>query len=142
MTTESRSRRNSLLPGAVPEIPVTNIHKAAAYYRDCLGFEGNCGDDGFGQFCRDSCRLFLTDTAFRAPNPNANAGPTVIWVNLEGRSAVDELYEEWKSRGARIFYPPEDKPWNLHEFAAQDLDGNILRVFYDFNWELRDRDGR
>jgi hypothetical protein len=30
----------------------------------------------------------------------------------------------------------ENKPWNLREFRVSDLDGNQLRVFYDFNWEM------
>ena len=37
---------------------------------------------------------------------------------------------------------PDSKPWNLHEFTAADADGNLLRVFYDFAWELPDRGGR
>jgi hypothetical protein len=27
---------------------------------------------------------------------------------------------------------PEDKPWRLREFTTADLDGNRIRVFYDF----------
>jgi hypothetical protein len=41
--------------------------------------------------------------------------------------------------GARVVSEPESKPWNLHEFTAMDLDGNLLRVFYDFAWELAER---
>src|SRR5689334_23346079 len=130
----------AVFPQAVPEIPVADLRKAAGYYQDCLGFQKDWGDEGIGQVSRGNCRLFLTDASFRASNPNAGSGPLVFWLNLDGRQAVDELHEEWKSRGARIFYPPEAKPWKLYEFAAQDLDGNILRVFYDFAWESR-RDG-
>jgi hypothetical protein len=65
-----------------------------------------------------------------------------IWINLNSKAEVDGLHEVWNNRGARIVAAPETKPWNLHEFTAADLDGNLLRVFYDFAWELPDRGGR
>ena len=49
---------------------------------------------------------------------------------------MNEVFAEWRSRGATIVTEPEDKPWNLREFTAADLDGNRIRVFYDFRWEL------
>ena len=55
---------------------------------------------------------------------------------------MDDLHEAWSRRGARIVSEPESKPWHLHEFTAADEDGNLLRVFYDFAWELPDRGGR
>ncbi|PYP86210.1 MAG: hypothetical protein DMF61_13950 [Blastocatellia bacterium AA13] len=58
----------------------------------------------------------------------SNTGPVLIWLNLDSRKDVDELYEAWSGRGARIVSKPESKPWNLHEFTAADLDGNLLRV--------------
>ncbi len=94
-------------------------------------------DGGIGQVSRGSCRLFLTNSAFR--EPYGNTGPVLIWLNLNSKKEVDVLYEAWSSRGARIVSKPESKPWNLHEFTALDLDGNLLRVFYDFAWELADR---
>lgn len=33
--------------------------------------------------------------------------------------------------------PPESKPWGLYELMVADLDGNLLRVFYDFETPAR-----
>jgi uncharacterized glyoxalase superfamily protein PhnB len=74
--------------------------------------------------------LFLADERYR--KGHGNAGPAVIWLNLESRDEVDELYRAWSASGARLISAPEPKPWGLHEFTAADLDGNLLRVFYDF----------
>jgi uncharacterized glyoxalase superfamily protein PhnB len=56
-----------------------------------------------------------------------------IWLNLNSKQEVDELYEIWKASEATIISAPESKPWKLHEFAVSDLDGNLFRVFYDFS---------
>jgi uncharacterized glyoxalase superfamily protein PhnB len=128
-------------PSPVPEMPVEDLREACAYYETCLGFHKDWGEEGIGQVSRGSCRLFLTDRAFREANGNT-AGPVWVWINLNNKKEVDDLYAEWHRRGARILTAPESKPWNLHEFTAQDRDGNVFRVFYDFAWELPDRGGR
>lgn len=61
----------------------------------------------------------------------------MIWLNLSSRAEVDELHRRWSAAGARIAELPAAKPWKLYEFLAGDLDGNALRVFYDFAWEER-----
>jgi len=132
---------NEEFPAAVPEIPVGNVRKAADYYETCLGFHRDWGEEAIGQVSRGHCRIFLTDGAFRASNGNT-AGPVLIWLNLNNKKEVDDLHAEWNGRGARIVSGPESKPWHLHEFTAADLDGNLIRVFYDFAWELPDRGGR
>jgi Glyoxalase/Bleomycin resistance protein/Dioxygenase superfamily len=131
---------NEPFPSAAPELPVNDLTQAAIYYEKCLGFHWDWGTDGIGQVTRGACRLFLTDGAFReGASPTA---PVVIWINLDSKTEVDELHAAWNSNGARIVSAPESKPWNLHEFTAADLDGNLFRVFYDFAWELPDRGGR
>jgi predicted lactoylglutathione lyase len=65
--------------------------------------------------------------------------PVLVWLNLSSKLQVDDLHEQWRRSGAKIISAPESKPWKLHEFTAADLDGNLLRVFYDFAWESRDK---
>lgn len=120
-------------PAAIPEIPVSDIAAALEYYASRLGFNidwGQGGGDGIAGVSKGDCRLFLTSAAFR--EQYGNGGPVVIWLNLASKEEVDALCELWRGNQARIVSPPESKPWGLHEFTAADLDGNRLRVFYDF----------
>ena len=119
-------------PSAVPEIPVNSIDKATAYYVKHLGFHMDWGDEagGIAGLSKGNCRVFLTNPPFRSMY--GNAGSVVIWLNLNSKAEVDQLHEQWKASGAKMISGPEDKPWKLHEFTVGDLDGNLLRVFYDF----------
>lgn len=128
-------------PKAVPEIPVRNVDAAAEYYVKVLGFDFDWGNDegGIGGISQGECRLFLTNGPFR--ERYGNDGSIVVWLNLNSRREVDELYDRWQKAGAKILAEPEDKPWRLREFRVADLDGNQLRVFYDFSWELRQEQG-
>ena len=127
----------SEFPGAVPEIPVSDINKAVAYYETNLGFTLDWGGEeiGLAGISRGHCRMFLANTDFRAGY--GNVGPVLIWLNLDSRQAVDDLYKRWNSSKANIVSDPEPKPWSLYEFTAADPDGNLFRVFYDFS---RDKD--
>lgn len=122
----------SEFPGAVPEIPVRDIKEAAAYYQHKLGFTLDWSDEelGLAGISKDNCRMFLANQDFR--KQYGNVGPILIWLNLNSREEVDELYRVWSAGEARLMSVPESKPWGLHEFTAADLDGNLFRVFYDF----------
>jgi len=60
----------------------------------------------------------------------------VFWLNLDSKAEVDELFAEWSAADAKIISEPEDKPWLLREFTVEDLDGNRIRLFYDFRRDL------
>ncbi len=122
----------SEFPGPVPEIPVTDMAAAAAYYQRSLGFTLDWGGEelGLAGISKGNCRIFLANKQFR--EQYGNVGPTLTWLNLDSKAEVDELYRAWRSGNARLISAPESKPWGLHEFTAVDPDGNLLRVFYDF----------
>ena len=122
----------SKFPGAVPEIPVTDIANATAYYQNSLGFNLDWSVDelGLAGLSRGNCRMFLANDQFR--KGYGNVGPTLTWLNLGSKDEVDELYRAWSASNAKLMSAPESKPYGLHEFTATDLDGNLFRVFYDF----------
>jgi predicted lactoylglutathione lyase len=122
-------------PAAVPEIPVSDLRAATAYYVKTLGFTHDFGDQegGIAGISRGNCRLFLTNPSFR--ETYTNKPPILFWLNVQSRAEVDALFAEWKAAQAKLISEPEDKPWKLREFVAADLDGNLLRVFYDFRLE-------
>ena len=122
----------SKFPGPVPEIPVRDINKAAAYYQRNLGFTLDWGGEelGLAGISKGNCRMFLANQEFR--KEYGNVGPILTWLNLDSKEEVDELYRIWSASEAKLMSVPESKPWGLHEFTAADLDGNLFRVFYDF----------
>jgi uncharacterized glyoxalase superfamily protein PhnB len=121
------------MPPAVPEIPVVEIDRAIEYYERCLGFRKDWGgaEGGIAGISQGYCRLFLTDAAFR--QGYGNAGPVLVWINLDSKDEVRDCCARWKRAGATIVSEVEEKPWKLIEFTAADPDGNLFRVFYDFS---------
>jgi predicted lactoylglutathione lyase len=117
---------NEEFPCAVPEIPVTNLARAAVYYERCLGFHWDWGAKEIGQVSKGNCRIFLTDDSFRGGRVKGT--PVVIWLNLNSKTEVDDLHEKWSGSGAQIVAKP-DKALNLYEFTAADPDGNLFRAF-------------
>ncbi len=57
--------------------------------------------------------------------------PVRVWINLDSIPEVEDLHREWLGAGVSIATPPEEKPWGLYEFIAQDPDGNSYRAFHD-----------
>ena len=126
------------LPAAVPELPVTNLREATAYFQDSLGFsvDWTDADLGLAGLSSGNCRVFLANPDYR--RARGNAGPVLVWLNVNSKQEVDQLYRLWSGRNANLISKPESKPYGLHEFTARDLDGNHLRVFYDFGTAERE----
>jgi hypothetical protein len=127
------------LPGAVPEIPVSDVAAASTYYRDNLSFSLDwiAADIDLAGISRDHCRLFLAGPPFR--KERGNVSPVLTWLNLSSKAEVDDLHQSWRATNAILLSAPESKLWGLHEFTAADPDGNLFRVFYDFATPERER---
>ena len=98
------------VPKAVPEIPVSNLEKAAEYYTNVLGFhlDWNWGNDqgGICGISQEECVMYLTNAPFR--QYYGTGGSVRIWLGLNSKDQVDELYDRWSKAGAKILAEPED----------------------------------
>jgi len=86
------------------------------------------------QASQGELQTVITNRSFR--ESYGNIGPILFWLNLNSKAEVDELFAQWKAAQAKIVSEPEDKPLKLREFMAADLDGNLIRVFYDFRGDM------
>jgi predicted lactoylglutathione lyase len=97
-------------PQAVPEIPVSNVDAAAEHYVNVLGFTHDWGHDegGIAGISQGHCRMFLTNARFRAAQRTKS--PVVVWLNLDSKQDVDELFARWKDAGGGLSKPSRTSP--------------------------------
>lgn len=100
----------------VPELPVADVERAQAHYRDTFGFEVGWLQPGkeIGSVNRDHTTIFFR----KRTDPFE---PAVHWVHAP---EIDRSYAELAAAGARIVEPLETKPWGLRQFTVEDLDHN------------------
>ena len=79
----------SEFPGPVPEIPVTDINQAAAYYQRNLGFTLDWGGQelGLAGISKGNCRLFLANQQYRRQYGNGRrwTGHAGNWARISRR---------------------------------------------------------
>ena len=127
-------------------MPVRDAAAAAAFYRDRLDFEVLHHDGGFAVVGRGNARVHLWEASdegwrrrddfverpVRSGAESFIAGTASFRVRVESAEAVDELYRELAA--ADVLHPvssdgPTDTDFGTHEFAALDLDGNLIGFF-------------
>lgn len=107
----------------VPELPVSDVERAQAYYRDVLGF-----DVGWIEPSKDIGAVSRGNVAIFFRRRASPFEPAVHWVFAPD---VDATYAEMRASGATILDPIADKPWGMRQFTIEDRDGNRFYVHCD-----------
>ncbi len=133
------------LGAATPALPVQNIGAAVQHYADKFGFECPHQDDGFAIVNRDEAYLHLwgaSDDGWRLrPEKELRDWPVTTGAEtfIAGTAScriyvtdIDTLYAELALKG--VLHPiddgsPPDTDWGTREFAALDIEGNLLTFF-------------
>ncbi|MEH6456735.1 MAG: VOC family protein [Cocleimonas sp.] len=107
-------------------IAVPDLERSADYYKNMLGFQvEEIGDPGWRKYSRDNCHIMAGNCPDAIP-PNG-LGDHSYFCYLVVESAND-YYAELIVNKAEISKPPEDKPWQMREFAITTIDGHRIMV--------------
>jgi catechol 2,3-dioxygenase-like lactoylglutathione lyase family enzyme len=135
-------RADAGLGQTIPALPVRDAAAAVGFYRDRLGFEVLHHDGGFAVLIRDEAVLHLWeagDDSWRGRDsgdrPVRSGAESFIAGTASCRIAVedvDALFEELNESG--VLHPVSsggvsDTEFGTREFAALDLDGNLVAFF-------------
>ena len=132
------------LGSTTPALPVRDVDAAVAYYTERFGVEAPHVDDGFAIVVRDTATLHLwgaSDESWRtrddlATLPICSGAESFIAGTASCRievGDVDALYAELQSAG--VLHPTSREgvtttDFGTREFAALDLDGNLLSFLH------------
>jgi uncharacterized glyoxalase superfamily protein PhnB len=111
-----------LLRGAAPVFVVRDVPCSVEHYRDVLGFriEFLYGEPTFyAGVERDNVLIHLQAAKESRRQPGQAAMNVFV-------TDVDALYQELKSKGAKLLNEPKDYAYGMRDFNVQDLDGNEL----------------
>ena len=119
----------SVIIGSEPQVFVSDIESASAFYVHKLGFKVvlSYGEPPFyAQIARDGGRLNLRkvsgpvfDRGFRSREADA----------LSATLTVDDaklLFIEFQRAGVVFYQTLRTEPWGARTFIVQDLDGNLI----------------
>ena len=107
----------AILEGAIPVLPVRDVPKAVAFYRERLGFTPLFELGPYAGVKRGPIELHLDGSGPPAP-------PVSARIAVRG---VDEVYAELEKQS--VIHPQEPletKPFGMRQFSVLDLDGNRI----------------
>jgi catechol 2,3-dioxygenase-like lactoylglutathione lyase family enzyme len=114
--------------GAHPQIFVTDVERAVAFYRDCLGFacEYLYGDPPFyGLMARGGARLNLRHVDALPFDVAERAREDLLAATIVVRNAK-ALFLAYEAAGLEFHQRYREQPWGAHDFIVADPDGNLV----------------
>jgi uncharacterized glyoxalase superfamily protein PhnB len=104
-------------------LAVNDLDAAEKYFIEILGFTLNSRVDGWSFLSLNSFHLMVGHCKGEILARETNNHSYFAYVNCEG---IDELYNEYKGRGAEFIQKISNKPWGLREFGVVTPEGHRI----------------
>lgn len=119
------SAKSARLSHLAPALPVPDVHDAAVYYRDRLGFTITDEFDHFAMLERDGMKLQFWRGEARGGLSSRHQNPGLrdftLWVD-----DVDAAHAEFASNGLPVLEEPENFPYGIRHAMYHDLNGYVI----------------
>ena len=119
------------LTGSAPVLLVADVEKAAAYYRDALGFQFDRFWGDPPSFCmphRDGLIVMLSQVPAGQPVDTESRIADHVWNAYFWVDDARALHDEFVAKGATIDQGLIEKPYEILEFTIRDLDGHCIGI--------------
>jgi catechol 2,3-dioxygenase-like lactoylglutathione lyase family enzyme len=113
---------------AHPQVFVTDMERAVAFYRDRLGFsvEYLYGEPPFyGLVVRGGAGLNLRHVDALPLDGAAREAEDLLAATIVVRNA-EALFRAYEAAGLAFHQPYREQPWGAHDFVVADPDGNLI----------------
>jgi catechol 2,3-dioxygenase-like lactoylglutathione lyase family enzyme len=114
--------------GVHPQVFVTDLERALAFYRDRLGFSVGYlygSPPYYGLVERGAARLNLRHVDAIPFDALARAREDLLSATIIVRNAK-ALFVAYKEAGVEFHQPYREQPWGAHDFIVADPDGNLI----------------
>ncbi len=113
--------------GMQPVLAVHDVQETLQFYRDKFGFEIDFVEGDPPVHAR-----VVADPDYSAPtvhirfvpltsSGSAESATVELWIHVA--TGIDDLYNQFMSRGVKSLSAPEQKPWGLRMFSVEDCNG-------------------
>jgi catechol 2,3-dioxygenase-like lactoylglutathione lyase family enzyme len=104
-------------------LAVKDLVKSAEYYQQKLGFQTSWAGDGWHFLYREKFVVMLGECADDVSAFETNNHSYFAYIDVIG---IDNLYQEYKSKGVELLSEIENKPWGQREFGVRTIDGHRI----------------
>ena len=107
--------------------PVRDVRRAAAFYRDFLGFRELHAGDGIAELEIGETKLVLLRSAAELAAPK----DLHFGFREASRSAVDEWGRKAREGGVKVESGPGEAEWGGYVLHMRDPDGYLIEIWTD-----------
>ena len=105
--------------GVIPLLPVSDVAKTIAWYRDTLGHAVSQTGENWGSALRGKANFYFS-------RAEGAISPVSCFVYVD---EVAALCAEFKAKGAVILEEPTNQPWGYRQFTLEDCNGHRFLYF-------------